>query len=256
VLFPIQVNEYSMACYIHTETTEVTPQQWTTGRNTAGLTQVAAARLLSVSQPYLCQLETGLRVASSALSRKAARLYRLRPTALPLPEAHDASAVSPDMLQQTLASLGYPGFEHVRAKVQRNPAEVVLSAVLKRDLDTRLVEALPWVLSTHVDLNWDWLRDHAKLRNAQNRLGYLVHLALALEKEKAREEHAGRTMVQILSAWQNDLEEARLAREGTLCRDSMPERERDWLRKNRSDAAAHWSLLTGLTAEQLPYAPR
>src|ERR1700684_3768447 len=163
----------------------MTAEQWTTGRNTAGLTQVAAARLLDISHPYLSQLETGLREASAALTRKAAKLYGLRPTALPLAEARDLSAVSPDKLQQTLASLGYPGFEHVRTRAPRNPAEVVLTAVLNRDLDTRLVEALPWVLSTYADLNWGWLRDQAKLRNAQNRLGYLVHLALALEKEKA-----------------------------------------------------------------------
>ena len=50
------------------------------------------------------------------------------------------------------------------------------------------------------------------------------------------------------------LEEARLAREGTLCRDSMPESERTWLRANRPEAAIHWSLLTSLTAGQLPYA--
>jgi hypothetical protein len=33
------------------------------------------------------------------------------------------------------------------------------------------------VLSTYTDLNWEWLRDRAKWNNAQNRLGYLVHLA-------------------------------------------------------------------------------
>ena len=32
------------------------------------------------------------------------------------------------------------------------------------------------------------------------------------------------------------------------------ERERTWLRTNRPEAAVHWNLLTGLTAEQLPYA--
>ena len=58
-----------------------------------------------------------------------------------------------------------------------NPAEVVLGAVVKSDLDTRLLEALPWVLSTYTSLNWGWLRDRAKWKNAQNRLGYLVHLA-------------------------------------------------------------------------------
>jgi transcriptional regulator with XRE-family HTH domain len=228
----------------------MTSEQWKTGREKADLTQVAAARSLSVSQPYLSQLETGLRVASVKLARKAATLYKLPPTALPLPEPLDFQAVPPDDLQRKLASLGYPGFEHVRCKAVSNPAEVVLNAVVRRDLDARLVEALPWVLSAYTDLNWEWLRDRAKLNNAQNRLGYLVHLA----EQTARALPEGRRAVQVLSRWENELEEARLAREGTLCRDSMPERERAWLRSNRPEAAAHWSLLTGLTAEQLPYA--
>jgi transcriptional regulator with XRE-family HTH domain len=228
----------------------MTAQQWKTGREKMGLTQVAAAHSLNVSQPYLSQLETGLREASAELSRKAAKLYELPPTALPLPEPLETRGVPPDNLQRKLASLGYPGFEHVRSSVMSNPAEVVLSSVVKRDLDTRLVEALPWVLATYTDLNWEWLRDRAKLNNAQNRLGYLV--CLAEQTANALPEH--QSAVQKLSRWERELEEARLASEGTLCRDSMPEPERAWLRANRPEAAAHWSLLTSLTAEQLPYA--
>jgi transcriptional regulator with XRE-family HTH domain len=228
----------------------MTAAQWTTGRDKRGLTQVAAARSLNVSQPYLSQLETGLRTASAPLARKAARLYKLPPTALPLPEPFAPQPGRPDDLQNQLASLGYPGFEHVRARQTSNPAEVVLSAVVQPDLDTRLVEALPWVLKSYTDLNWEWLRDRAKLQNAQNRLGYLVHLAR--ETAGALPRHG--TEVKVLSGWENQLEEARLAAEGTLCRDSMAEPERRWLRANRPAAAAHWSLLTGITAEQLPYA--
>jgi transcriptional regulator with XRE-family HTH domain len=213
------------------------------------LSQVVAARSLNVSQPYLSQLETGLRVASAELARKAAKLYEL-PAAFPLPKPLNIPGTTPDELQRKLAALGYPGFEHVRSKAVSNPAEVVLNAVVEPDLDTRLTEALPWVLSTYTDLNWEWLRDRAKLNNAQNRLGYLVHLA----EQTARALPEGQSAVRVLSRWENELEEARLAREGTLCRDSMSEPERNWLRANRPEAAAHWSLLTGLTAEQLPYA--
>lgn len=228
----------------------MTATEWKTGREKAGLTQVAAARSLEVSQPYLSQLETGLRVPSAKLARRATKLYELSPTALPLPEALDTQGTSPDDLQRKLASLGYPGFEHVRSDAVSNPAEVVLSAVVKRDLDTRLVEALPWVLSAYTDLNWEWLRDRAKLTNSQNRLGYLVHLA----EQTARALPDHQNAVEVLSKWEEELEEARLAQEGTLCRDSMPERERAWLRTNRPETAVHWSLLTGLTAEHLPYA--
>ena len=228
----------------------MTSAEWTTGRNKAGLTQVTAARSLGVSQPYLSQLEKGLRVASDALARRAARLYKLPPTVLPLPAIQDVHDVSPNDLQRRFAALGYPGFEHVRSGAVTNPAEAVLNAVVKRDLDTRLVEAVPWVLSTYTDLDWDWLRDHAKLHNAQNRLGYLVHLA----DETFRTLPAGQSAVDVLSKWKMELEEARLASEGTLCRDSMPEREKTWLRTNRPEAAVHWNLLTSLSADQLPYA--
>ncbi len=224
----------------------MTAEQWQTGREQAGLTQVAAARSLEVSQPYLSQLETGLRVASAELARRAAKLYALPPTVLPLAEPGD---VLPDDLQRKLASLGYPGFEHVRFRVVSNPAAVVLGAVAKRDLDSRLVEALPWVLATYPDLNWEWLRDHARLRNAQNRLGYLVHLARRTVNVAPQRGDAART----LTHWENELEESRLVREGTLCRDSMPDAERAWTRANRPKAAAHWNLLTSLDADQLWY---
>lgn len=228
----------------------MTAAQWKTGRQESGLTQVEAAHSLAVSQPYLSQLESGLREAGAALVRKATKLYKLPPTALPLSEPLDSKEVGPDDLQRQLASLGYPGFEHVRSKTASNPATVVLGAIVKRDLDTRLVEALPWVLSTYTGLNWEWLRDRAKLRNAQNRLGYVVHLA----EQTARALPERQDAALVLSQWEKELEEARLAREGTLCRDSMPERERAWLRTSRPQAAAHWSLLTSLTVDQLPYA--
>ena len=229
----------------------MTTEQWRTGREKAGLAQVATARSLKITQPYLSQLESGLRVASTELERRAAKLFA-QPSALPLPNPREVRGVTPDELQRKLASLGYPGFEHVRSKAVRNPAEVVLSAVVSKDLDTRLVEALPWVLSTYTDLNWEWLQMCAKLSNAQNRLGYLVHLA----RQTALGLPAKQDVTGVLTRWEHDLEDARLAREGTLCRDSMPEAERVWLRSNRPEAAAHWSLLTGLTANQLPYASR
>jgi hypothetical protein len=153
-------------------------------------------------------------------------------------------------LQRDLASLGYPGFEHIRAKVFSNPAEVVIRIVTQPELDPRLVEAVPWVLATYTDLDWNWLRDQVKLHNAQNRLGYLVHLAIEMAGVWPESTRA----LRILSGWQQELDEARLVREGTLCRESMPAAERAWLKTNRPAAAAHWRLLTGLTAAQLPYA--
>lgn len=209
-----------------------------------------AAAALGVSQPYLSQLEKGLRTAGRDLVRKAARLYRLSPAVLPVGDSFQLKPSRSRELQRHIASLGYPGFEHIRARALSNPAEVVFLVVTEPDLDPRLVEALPWLLATYSDLNWEWLRDQVKLQNAQNRLGYLVHLA----KKTAAARPNSADAVRILSQWERDLDKARLVFETTLCRESMPPVEREWTRVNRPTAAAHWHVLTTLTAEQLPYA--
>jgi len=49
------------------------------------------------------------------------------------------------------------------------------------------------------------------------------------------------------------LDRSRLAKEGTLCHDSLTEAERKWLRVNRPPEAAHWNLLTDMKAENLPH---
>ncbi|MEQ1884976.1 MAG: helix-turn-helix transcriptional regulator [Bryobacteraceae bacterium] len=223
----------------------MTSHGWRVGRQARGLTQVVAAERLGVSQAYLSQLEQGIRVAGAALAEKAARFYHL-PTALPLPEPNEVFSVDPERLEGELAGLGYSKFFRGGKAAPRNPAGVVFRAVIQKDLDTRLVEALPWVLAAYIDLDWAWLRDQVKLRNAQNRLGYVLHLA----KEVTRSEEK----VRVLSAREQELEEARLVREDTLCRESMPQRERAWMRTHRPPMAAHWNLLTSLRSEELPYA--
>jgi len=50
------------------------------------------------------------------------------------------------------------------------------------------------------------------------------------------------------------LEPSRLAKEDTLCKESMTRAERAWLRKHRPESAEHWNLLTDLTVEQLDHA--
>jgi transcriptional regulator with XRE-family HTH domain len=228
----------------------VNAEQWKAGRRAAKLKQIEAAVVLGISQPYLSQLEQGIRLASGDLVRKAIRVYRLSPSALPVRNPLRFESGPSRDVQRELASLGYPGFEHIRARALSNPAEVVFRIVTEPDLDSRLIEAVPWVLATYPDLDWEWLRDRVKLRNAQNRLGYLVHLAASIAAARAD----GADAVQVLSRWQYELEDARLANEATLCRDSMPPAERTWVKTHRPPAAAHWHVLTTLTAEQLPYA--
>ena len=220
------------------------------GRLRARLTQKQAAKRLGVSQPYLSQLEKGERPVTAELALSATALYRLPATALPLPEtlAEDPKADDAFLARQ-LSGLGYPGFTHLRPR-KANPAAVLLAALLRQDLETRLAEALPWVLLTYPDLDWPWLIRHAKLQDFQNRLGFLVGVAKDLASDRAEYQSA----FNQLRAAEQQLERARLVRQDTLCRESMPNAERQWLEANRSALARHWNLLTGLTADQLSYA--
>jgi hypothetical protein len=130
-----------------------------------------------------------------------------------------------------------------------NPAAVVLHALVQKDLEVRLTEALPWVLLKYPDLDWEWLTQHTKLHDVQNRLGFVVAVAKDLASTQSEFEAA----FHPLSAVEQQLERSRLARKDTLCRESMPSAERSWLEENRSPVARHWNLLTGLTADQLSY---
>jgi hypothetical protein len=155
-----------------------------------------------------------------------------------------------DRLTRQLAALGYPGYSHLRPGPSVNPARLVLDAVSRDNLDARVTEALPWVLKQYADLDWDWLVLNTKLRDFQNRLGFLVGLAAEMAERRA-EQPVGVTRLREV---ERQLERARLAAETTLGREAMPAAERVWLRANRPPRARHWNVLTSLTAEQLPYA--
>lgn len=223
------------------------PQSLRKDRLAHGWTQAETASKLGVSQPYYSQLESGFRSMPADLALTAVRKLRLSPIRLPLPALNPClSPLDPGALYGQLARLSYPGFVHVKkAAKPMNPALVVAAALAHSDLDVRLVEALPWVLAVFRDLDWGWLIAQCRLLNLQNRLGYLVSLALKLRKPDAEKSLAGALF---------RLEQSRLAGEGTLCRDSMAEAERNWVRKHRTAEATHWNLLTTLTAEQLTHA--
>jgi transcriptional regulator with XRE-family HTH domain len=216
------------------------------------LTQVQAAARLGVSQSYLAMLESGKRRLTPDLARRAMRAFDLAPTVLPPHRAGiagprtDASALAAD-----LAALGYPGFAYLRPRrwKPKNPARVLLDALERDDLEARLVEALPWLIVRYWPLDQEWLVREAKLRDLQNRLGFVVTLARRLS-ERARQD--GRTSV--LTALEARLERSRLAREEPFCRASLAEAERRWLADHRSPDARRWNLLTDWTADALRYA--
>ncbi len=216
-------------------------------RLNTGWSQEEAAARLGVSQPYYSQMERGYRPLPARLVSRAVRKLHLAPTALPMPPlATQFVPVAPDELASALARLGYEAFGHLskRAKAY-NPAYLVVGTLVHADLEVRIVEVLPWILSTFHDLDWLWLIAQCRLLNVQNRLGYLVVLARQLGNSTAD--------VNLKNALFH-LEESRLVVEGTLCRESMPTAERDWVRRHRSSEASHWSILTTLTADQLSYA--
>jgi hypothetical protein len=108
---------------------------------------------------------------------------------------------------------------------------------------------MPWVLERYPELDWKGLVAHAKLRNAQNRLGFFVTVARELAEGRSNAEASAK-----LKEVEGELERSRLAAETTLGRDSMPEAEKRWLRENRPPQAKRWNVLSSLTASELPYA--
>jgi hypothetical protein len=145
-----------------------------------------------------------------------------------------------------LGALGYPGFSYVKGLTTADPGELLLSALNEPDLDSRIVEGLPWVVLSYVEIDWSWLVEKAKLTRRQNRLGFLVSVATELAQRTNKNERIPKLQRQL-----EILEMCRLSEEDTLCHDSMTEAERVWARKHRSPAAVHWNLLTDMRAEQL-----
>jgi hypothetical protein len=66
----------------------------------------------------------------------------------------------------------------------------------------------------------------AKIPDLQNRLGFITTVARKVAENKSDKPKAA-----LLSQRETQLEESRLAREDTLCHDSLTEAERGWLRK-------------------------
>jgi transcriptional regulator with XRE-family HTH domain len=213
--------------------------------------QVEAATRLGVSQSYLAMLERGQRRLTPKLAQRAAKVYDLAPTAVPRSQRELPARLNAATLARDLAGFGYPGFAHLRSRhwTPKNPGEVLLSALAQADLEPRLVEALPWLVLRYSTLDWSWVVREAKVRDLQNRLGFVVGLARQLAV-RVGDERKARSLVDL----EAHLDRSRLAREDTLCRASLPEAERRWLVEHRPEAAKHWNLLTDWTADALRYA--
>lgn len=211
-----------------------------------GWTQTEAAKKFRVTQAYLSMMEQGVRPVPLAIARKLVASGQVRATALPLEPVCD---LDNETLIDELGALGYPGFAYVRAKPRLHPATFLLSALTKGDLYSRVTEGLPWVAYAYADMDWTWLVREAKLLDVQNRLGFIIDVALAVA-DKWNDVTARERLLRV----REHLDRARLAREDTLSHDSLSQPERRWLRENRPREAAYWNLLTDIEVEQLTHA--
>lgn len=178
------------------------------------------------------------------------KVYDLPPSVLPHTELKPPRQRVSETLANDLAALGYPGFAYLRPRnwKPKNPSEVLLAALAQDDLEARVVEALPWLLLKYSAFDQKWLVKEAKLRDLQNRLGFVASLARRLA------ERAGdHDKTKALSELETVLERSLLAREESLCKATLPEPERRWLVDARSDEAKRWNLLTDWTADALRY---
>jgi transcriptional regulator with XRE-family HTH domain len=235
--------KYNKLCYIKS----VTGSELKNVRKTSSWTQTEAAARLGVTQAYLSMVERGRRAVSCELASRVMRIFAVPATALPLTE-YRSHVRDPGFYQAMLGSLGYPGFAYLRGSVRLNPGELLMEALDSDDLDSRVTEALAWLPLTYPNLNWNWLTANAKLRDRQNRMGFVVELA-----RQAAERDGNSQMGEELASRVAMLEPSRLAREDTLCKESMTQAERTWLRAHRPRSAEHWNLLTDLTVEQLDH---
>jgi transcriptional regulator with XRE-family HTH domain len=209
--------------------------------------QMETAAKLKVSQPYLSLIESGRRPVTKKLARRIVRVFDLPPTALPLDEKNAAAASkNTDLFASQLAALGYAKFSHLTKTKQVNPAQVLVTALKADELESRLVEALPWLILNFPDLDWELVIKTAKLADAQNRLGFLV--AVAGEKAEEANEMA---KAQIFKELLTKLEKSRLFREDSFRRKTLTQAESKWLQENRPALAKYWRVLSNLTAEHI-----
>ena len=120
----------------------VSLQHW---RQRNALTQVNAAALLGVSQPYLSLLEKGARPLTATVQ---SRMKNIRRTDRP---------ASDDRFRRQLSALGYPKFAHVApARPIFSPDSLLLSVLTGPNVDARWLRlCLGW--SADMPINWTWI---------------------------------------------------------------------------------------------------
>src|SRR5205085_1593423 len=114
-------------------------------RKKKGWTQQEAARRLGISQEYLSMMERGLRKVPQHRVQALLKKYAIPPLAFPMRGLKAWAILDADEVASELAGLGYPGFAYMNTKANWNPAELLVAALTKDNLDRRVAEGLPWL---------------------------------------------------------------------------------------------------------------
>ena len=218
----------------------MTGSQLKASRETRRWNQHQLAERLGVSQGYVSLLESGQRPLPAHLVSRLTSLVDLPPTTLPL---RDHQPVDGNRATRALATLGYDGFAYLREDQPANPAEVLLRTLGADHLDARVVEALPWLVRTYADLDWEWVVPRAKQSDLQNRLGFVVAVARGLAE--ADQDEATAAALRVLEV---RLENSRLQKHDSFAGPAMTKAEERWLQVHGSPEAKHWNMLSTLSA--------
>lgn len=174
-------------------------------------------------------------------------------------ETETRPVLNEDYLEKALAVLGYPGFAHLARFTEINsersldPAVLLHWAIAQDVLDVRLIEGLPWLIAVYaVKIDWNKLINNAQKHGVQNRLGYLVYLALKLAESK--QSLSNPKIHLLLKKSLLRLQEIRQSKEQTLMEEWSGPALRAWMRVNRPQEALEWHILTTLTTSDLQHA--
>jgi transcriptional regulator with XRE-family HTH domain len=213
------------------------------------LTQCQMAVQLGVTQAYLSMLESKRRPVPDHLLPSVVEHYGLPASVLPFLGGKNWGRVDDNEVATALAALGYPGFAYLNKRHAKwNPAELLLAALTKDNLESRVTEALPWLAYRYSELNWGWAVREAKLNNVTNRLGFVVALARELAERKLDS-----TAVERLRSVECQLAPSVLRKKETLCHENMTKVERQWLEERSTSEAQKWNVLSDLSTEQLAH---
>jgi hypothetical protein len=156
------------------------------------------------------------------------------------------------VLKDALGALGYPGFislfSTLEAEEGHDPAVVLMAALACDRLDEAIVEALPWLVLRYEHMDWGWLVAEARRRGVQNRLGFVVALALRAGAGGT----LGMERLTRLAAVEEELYACRLPKEEALW-PGVPAARRETVKAARSEEASQWGVPSLLRSQELRY---